>query len=98
MAQCRPYLTTELALLKNVKVIIALGKVAWDAILKEPALSCPKGEAKPAFGHGLVYEFNDGITLIGSYHPSQQNTFTGRLTEPMFDQVFELARKQLRQA
>ncbi len=95
MAQCRPYLSTELALLKNVKVIIALGKVAWDAILKEPALSRPKGEAKPTFGHGLVYEFNDGITLIGSYHPSQQNTFTGRLTEPMFDQVFSLARKQL---
>ncbi|WP_303674669.1 uracil-DNA glycosylase [Vampirovibrio chlorellavorus] len=113
MARCRPYLSTELALLSNVKVIIALGKVAWDAILKEPTLFGPqaqaptgkvikanaqKREAKPAFGHGLVYELSNGLTLIGSYHPSQQNTFTGRLTEPMFDHVFALARRQLDKA
>ncbi len=95
MAQCRSYLSTELALLNHVKVIIALGKVAWDAILKESILPRSKGDAKPTFGHGLVYSFDNGITLIGSYHPSQQNTFTGRLTEPMFDHVFALARKQL---
>ena len=91
IANCRPYFTTELSLLKNVRVIIALGKVAWDAILREPRFALPKGQAKPKFGHGLVYELNGGLFLIGSYHPSQQNTFTGRLTEPMFDSVFERA-------
>lgn len=95
IAKCRPYLATELALLKNVRVIIALGKVGWDAVLREPQFSPPKGQAKPKFGHGLVYELNEQVTLIGSYHPSQQNTFTGRLTEPMFDQVFERAKKLL---
>ncbi|WP_373533217.1 uracil-DNA glycosylase [Vampirovibrio sp.] len=92
---CRSYLTTELALLKNIQVVVALGKVAWDAILREPRLALPKGQPKPKFGHGLVYELQQGLTLIGSYHPSQQNTFTGRLTEPMFDQVFERARQVL---
>jgi uracil-DNA glycosylase family 4 len=92
---CRPYLASELALLKNVQVVIALGKVAWDAVLREPQFTPPKGQPKPEFGHGLVYELSDRYTLIGSYHPSQQNTFTGRLTGPMFDQVFERARQLL---
>lgn len=95
VARCRPYFATELSLLRQVQVIVALGKIAWDAILREPQFAPPKGQAKPKFGHGLVYELNEQITLIGSYHPSQQNTFTGRLTEPMFDQVFERARKLL---
>lgn len=95
VAKCRPYLSTELALMPQVRIIIALGKVGWDAILREPQFTPPKGESKPKFGHGLVYELNDRVTLIGSYHPSQQNTFTGRLTEPMFDQVFARARKIL---
>lgn len=95
IVNCRPYFATELSLLKNVRVIIALGKVAWDAILREPQFALPKGEAKPKFGHGLVYELNEQVFLIGSYHPSQQNTFTGRLTEPMFDSVFERAKTLL---
>lgn len=92
---CRPYLQTELALLPNVRVILALGKVAWDALLKEPSLKPPKGSAKPGFAHGVIYQANERIILMGSYHPSQQNTFTGRLTEPMFDQIFYRARKIL---
>ncbi len=95
ISNCRPYFATELALLKNVRVIIALGKIAWDAILREPPFKPPKGQAKPKFGHGLVYELTERVTLMGTYHPSQQNTFTGRLTEPMFDQVFARARKIL---
>jgi uracil-DNA glycosylase family 4 len=93
---CRPYLASELALLKNVQIVIALGKIAWEAILREPEFTPPKGQCKPKFGHGLVYEVNERFTLIGSYHPSQQNTFTGRLTEPMLDQVFERTRQLLR--
>lgn len=93
---CRPYLVNELALLKNVQVVIALGKIAWDAILREPCFAHPKGTPKPKFGHGLIYELESGIQLIGSYHPSQQNTFTGKLTEPMFDSVFASANKLLK--
>ena len=95
IANCRPYLVNELKLLQNLKVIIALGKIAFDTILKEPRLAWPAGEKKPQFGHGLAYELPSGLTLIGSYHPSQQNTFTGKLTEPMFDAVFANARRLL---
>jgi uracil-DNA glycosylase family 4 len=93
IANCHPYLENEFQLLTNVKVIIALGKVGFDAILREPRFAPPKGEPKPKFGHGLAYDLTGGITLIGSYHPCQQNTFTGKLTEPMFDSIFNLARK-----
>ncbi|HEY9746070.1 MAG TPA: uracil-DNA glycosylase [Oculatellaceae cyanobacterium] len=94
IANCRPYLSNELQLLKNLRVVIALGKLAFDTILKEPQLAWGSGK-KPQFGHGLVYELPSGLTLIGSYHPSQQNTFTGKLTEPMFDVVFSQARRAL---
>lgn len=95
IANCRPYLIHELKLLTNLQVVIALGKVAFDAILKEPQLAWPKGTPKPKFGHGLIYELPSGLTLIGSYHPSQQNTFTGKLTEPMFDSIFANAKRVL---
>lgn len=95
-ANCRHYFQNELALMEKVQVVIALGKIAWDAILKEPRFVHPKGTPKPKFGHGLVYELESGIHLIGSYHPSQQNTFTGKLTEPMFDAVFASANRILK--
>jgi uracil-DNA glycosylase family 4 len=103
-ATCRPYLENELALLPNVRVIVALGGVAWEAVLKLPAFAMPaptSGIAKPRkarrprFTHGEIVKLANGVHLIGSYHPSQQNTFTGRLTEPMLDHVFMLARKNL---
>jgi uracil-DNA glycosylase family 4 len=94
-ANCRPYLTTELALMPNIKVIVALGKIGWDTLLREVRFTLPKGVSKPKFGHGAVAELPGGVTLIGSYHPSQQNTFTGKLTEPMFDAIFDQARKIL---
>ncbi|HEY9687322.1 MAG TPA: uracil-DNA glycosylase [Coleofasciculaceae cyanobacterium] len=94
-ANCRPYLTTELALMQNIRVIVALGKIGWDTILREARFALPKGVSKPKFGHGSVAELPGDITLIGSYHPSQQNTFTGKLTEPMFDAIFDTARKLL---
>jgi uracil-DNA glycosylase family 4 len=84
---CLPYATEELALLP-VGVIVALGGFAWDAALRLAGPVRPK----PRFGHGAEAELPGGRTLIGCYHPSQQNTFTGRLTEPMTDAILLRAR------
>ena len=89
---CRPYLLQELSLLKRVKAVVVLGRVAFDAYL---ACRRERGAAIPdkrlRFGHGRVYHLPEGVTLIASYHPSQQNTLTGRLTRPMFHAVFRRA-------
>jgi uracil-DNA glycosylase family 4 len=91
---CRPYLLQELSLLKRLKVVVALGHIAFKTYLacrKERGAPIP---GKPLrFGHRLVYHLPEGITLIASYHPSQQNTLTGRLTRPMFHAVFRQARR-----
>jgi uracil-DNA glycosylase family 4 len=85
---CSPYLQRELALLADVRVIVCLGGFAYDAIGRHLGLS-----KRPKFGHGVEVALDDGRLIVGSYHPSQQNTFTGRLTEPMFDAVFSRARE-----
>ena len=90
--QCAPYLDLELQLLKNVRVSIALGQIAFHSIWLK--LSDPQ-QKRPKFGHGQVIDLSQGKKLILSYHPSQQNTFTGRLTESMFDSVFDQARSFL---
>ena len=90
---CQPYLLREIQLLKQVRVVVGLGQLAFAAYLKarrEVGLRVPT--PRPKFGHGKRYDL-DGITLIGSYHPSQQNTFTGRLTRPMFHSIFRTARE-----
>lgn len=93
---CRPYLLRELELLKNVTVIVGLGKVGFDAAVTSfQELGWDALKKKPRFFHAAEYPLNDKVTLIGSYHPSQQNTFTGRLTERMFDAVFRRAREIL---
>lgn len=84
---CLPYATAELELLTNVRVIVCLGSFAWDA-----AARLLEVRPKPKFGHGVEHEAGR-ITMLGSYHPSQQNTFTGKLTEPMMDGVFQRARE-----
>jgi uracil-DNA glycosylase family 4 len=89
---CQPYLEREIRLLAGVRVIVCLGGFAWDAALRTlRSLGAPIPRPRPRFGHGTVATI-DGRTLLGCYHPSQQNTFTGRLTEPMLDDVFERAR------
>jgi uracil-DNA glycosylase family 4 len=90
--RCRPYLVRELALLPELHVIVALGAIGWDAALRALAAA---GHATPAprprFGHGAEARIGR-FTLLGSYHPSQQNTFTGRLTPPMLEAVLTRAR------
>lgn len=85
--ECIHYLAQEIDVLKNVNVIVALGKFAWDGIYR--ILREKKIVAKtPTFGHGVV-EKAGPYTIIASYHPSQQNTFTKKLTKPMFDKIFK---------
>lgn len=96
---CRPFLLKELLLLNRVKVVVGLGRIGFDAAaaaLREFGLA-PKGK-KPLFSHGAEYALNDRLTLFGSFHPSQQNTFTGRLTEPMFDSIFRRAHSLLKKS
>lgn len=96
---CRPYLMEELRLLTRAKVVVALGKIAFDHYLKAcRALGQSIPTPLPRFGHGVAYRLPWGVTLIGSYHPSQQNTFTGKLTRPMFHSVFRKARKAIGRA
>jgi uracil-DNA glycosylase family 4 len=90
---CQPYLVRELALLESVRVIVALGSFGWDAALRALlALGEPRVRPRPKFGHGASAEIGR-FTLLGCFHPSQQNTFTGKLTEPMIDSVFTRARE-----
>lgn len=94
---CRPFLLQELKLLRNVRVIIGLGKVGFDsAISAFQELGWASFGKKPRFAHGAEHKLNEKVTLLASFHPSQQNTFTGRLTEPMFDAIFKRARALLR--
>ena len=82
--ECLPYAAAELELMPSLRVIVALGGFAWDAALR---LHAPPVRPRPKFGHGAEAALPGGRTLIGCYHPSQQNTFTGRLTEEMTDAV-----------
>jgi len=97
IANCRPYLLREIELLPSVKVVVGLGRLAFEAAIsaigqeeKEPL---GRRSPRPQFRHCAEVPLRNGITLIASFHPSQQNTFTGKLTEPMFDQVFSRTRE-----
>ena len=94
---CFPYLLRELELLPDVRAIVCLGSFAWDAALRARAavLGERMPRPKPRFGHGAELHAVPPIrlALLGCYHPSQQNTFTGRLTEPMIDAVLLRARE-----
>jgi uracil-DNA glycosylase family 4 len=91
---CAPWLVRELAMLRpTLRVVVALGGFAWAAVwpgLRDAGYATPA--RRPPFGHLAEAATADGVVVLGSYHPSQQNTFTGRLTEPMLDAVFTRAR------
>jgi uracil-DNA glycosylase len=91
---CLPWTVRELRLLGNVRVVVCLGAFAWDAALRLTAAAggghSPR--PRPRFGHGAQLE-GEPYSLLGCYHPSQQNTFTGRLTEPMIDAILIRARQ-----
>jgi uracil-DNA glycosylase family 4 len=97
--RCLPFAVRELALLERVEVLVCLGGFAWDAALRlrtAAGLAVPR--PRPRFGHGAAWDpasdpaTPGGPVLLGCFHPSQQNTFTGKLTEPMMDAVWEQAR------
>jgi uracil-DNA glycosylase len=89
---CLPYLARELELLEGCRTIVTLGSFAWEGTLRAARrLGCTVPRPKPRFSHGAEIRIGPW-TLLGCYHPSQQNTFTGRLTEPMLDRVFARAR------
>ncbi len=105
---CHPYLQREIENLTQVRVVVALGRLAFDTALSMFGEVCkenksggsnyssatvkPAKQPKPKFSHGAEYLLENGVILLASYHPSQQNTFTGRLTEEMFDRIFNRAR------
>lgn len=96
LENCRPYLLREVSLLSKVRVVIALGRIAFDTFLRvcrERDITLPR--PRPRFGHGVRFSLPSGLMLIASYHPSQQNTLTRRLTRPMFHAIFREARRLL---
>lgn len=94
--RCLPHLANEVAHLPRLQVVVGLGKIAWDAWLK---LLVSRGEAlprpRPRFEHGAKWPHN-GITLVGAYHPSRQNTNTGVVTSRMYDDIFRAVRRLVR--
>jgi uracil-DNA glycosylase family 4 len=91
-ATCQPFLVRELGLLADVRVLVALGAIAWESAFRTiAALTGEDARPRPRFGHGAVARAG-GYEIVGSYHPSQQNTFTGRLTAPMLQAVLDRAR------
>ena len=94
---CQPHLEAELAQLKNIRVVVALGKIAFDVWWNVMARRGIALKPRPAFAHGAVYRPIEGPIVIASYHPSRQNTHTGRLTPQMMSSVFRTAAQSARQ-
>jgi uracil-DNA glycosylase family 4 len=95
IARCLPHLDAELAALPRVSVVVALGKIAFDAYLQLLRRTGVVVRPRPQFGHGAAHQLPHGQTLFGCYHPSRQNTNTGKLTAPMMAAVFRSARRRL---
>ena len=96
IAACRPHLLAEFAALSDVRVLLALGRIAFDACLAMLADRGARTRPRPEFRHGIVHRFGPDVpALVASYHPSRQNTNTGKLTRKMFAEVFETARRMI---
>ncbi|MEO8258138.1 MAG: uracil-DNA glycosylase [Acidobacteriota bacterium] len=95
IVNCLPHLEAELDALPRVQVVVALGRIGFDAYLQLLRRRGPGARPRPAFGHGLAHRLPNGQALIGCYHPSRQNTNTGKLTAAMMDDVFRAARQAL---
>jgi uracil-DNA glycosylase len=95
IARCLPHLDAEIAALPGVTVVVALGKIAFDAYLQLLKRNGVAIKPRPAFGHGAAYRLPNGQTLIGAYHPSRQNTNTGKLTAAMLRNIFKEVQKVL---
>ncbi len=95
LQNCRAFLEREWSLLGNVRVIVALGQIAYATVLKVFRARHAREASRsfPRFQHGLELALTPRVTLLASFHPSQQNTFTGKLTEPMFEAIFRRARE-----
>ena len=94
LLNCAEWFDETVSLLP-VKVFLALGQIGWRTVVDKAREVCWYEGRIPKFGHAAIVEFNTGQWMIGSYHPSQQNTFTGKLTEEMFDRVFQIAKELL---
>ncbi len=91
---CWPWLEAEWRLVSDhVRTIVALGGFGWQIALRLPGATAIRGKPKPRFGHGVVADLPSGVRLLGCYHPSQQNMFTGRLTPAMLDDIFIEAKR-----
>lgn len=95
IAACHPHLVAETAALPNIRVIVCLGRIGFDAAWRLLASRGIVLRPRPAFAHGALYTAK-GLTVIASYHPSRQNTNTGKLTPEMLGSVFDLARREIR--
>lgn len=96
IARCSTYLAREIQTLSELRVVVALGRIAFDGFLAVwRELGGAAGPPRPKFAHGAEYVLGSNLHLLGSYHPSQQNTFTGKLTRLMFHRVFQRARTLL---
>jgi uracil-DNA glycosylase len=96
IARCLPHLSAEFAALPRVRVIVALGRIGFDASVRLLHQRGVVVKPRPAFGHAAAHRLPNGHLLVGCYHPSRQNTNTGKLTPGMMDDVFRLARRELR--
>src|SRR5438105_14099280 len=93
LRNCAPWMDAEMALLKNLRVVVCLGRIAFDGLLlREQRLGSNILRSRYNFLHGAEYSLPSGLTAIASYHPSLQNTNTGKLTRPMLLQIFNRAR------
>ncbi len=95
IARCLPHLDAELTALPRVRVVVALGKIGFDAYLQLLRRRGIAVKPRPAFGHALAHALPNGQTLVGCYHPSRQNTNTGKLDAAMMDDVFQQARETI---